>query len=45
MKKKFQAACTVGQKKNTPFNYNINYLREMKLVPIDMKYYLFQFML
>ena len=36
--------CTVGQKKrNTPVNSNTNYLREMKLIPINMNYYLLQF--
>ena len=43
----FRLTCTVGQKKkkkrNTPINFNTNYRREMKLVPINMDYCLFQF--
>ena len=36
--------CTVGQKKqNTPINFNTNYRKEMKLVPIIMDYCLLQF--
>ena len=31
------------KKKTTPINSNANYRREMKLVPINMDYYLFQF--
>ena len=38
--------CTVGQKKkerNTPIYFNTNYRTGMKLVPIIMDYWLFQF--
>ena len=29
------------KKKNTPINFNTNYRREMKLIPIDLDYCLF----
>ena len=40
---KYANLCTVYQKRNTLTNPNINYRREMKLAPINMDYYLFQF--
>ena len=34
---------SVKRKRNTPIHFNTNYRREMKLIPILMDYYLFQF--
>ena len=36
--------CIVGpKKKNSPINFNTSYRKEIKLIPIDMDYYLLQF--
>ena len=45
MKFKMYVHSVKGKKKkrNTPTNFNTNYRREIKLVPINMDYCLFQF--